>query len=137
MRTIDELDELAEIVATRDRTYLRHSHGPERDAKGSSRDYESDLDLPGLSAVPLNPPGWWRRPVEDWLARQICKYAHLAERGGDRYPWVLCGRVADIGPDHEPLITDARPLARLSDTLLDEARSRYHERFEVGRDSLQ
>lgn len=137
MHTIDTLDQLAEIVAARDKTYLRHSRGPEADAEGTSRDYESDLDLPGLSAVPLNPPGWWRRPIEDWLARQIRKYAHLAERGDERYPWVLCGRIADIGPDHEPLIIDAEPLARLSDALLEEARSRYHERFEAGRDSLE
>lgn len=45
----------------------------------------------------------------------------------------MCG----IGPDHEPLIADFHPVAALSDDLLKEAEARYHERFEVGRDSLQ
>lgn len=134
MREIATLAELAALVRSGREAYLRHSSGPAVDRHHRSRDYESGSDLPGLSAVPLTPPQWWRRPDEDWLARQICKYAHLAERD-DRYAWLLTGRVVGAGPDQEPLLADPRPLARLGDPLLQEARSRYRDRFEVGRDS--
>jgi Family of unknown function (DUF6098) len=137
MRSIERLSQLTELVGGREELYLRHSSGPESDSEGTSRDYESGLDLPGLSVVPLKPPRWWSRPVEDWIARQIRKYAHLAEKGNDRYAWILTGRVCDSGPDHEPLIADFTPVAALSDDLLKEAEDRYHDRFEVGRDSLQ
>jgi hypothetical protein len=137
MRRVEKLSDLAEMVTRGDELYLRHSGGPEPDADGTSRDYESGLELPGLSVVPLRPPEWWSRPLEDWVARQIRKYAHLAEKGDSRYAWALTGRVCDFGPDHEPLIADFRPVAVLSDDLLEEAEQRYHERFEVGRDSLQ
>jgi uncharacterized protein DUF6098 len=134
--TVDTLAELAAIVREHGEIYLRHSLGPAADAHETSRDYESGLALPGLSAVPLAPPRWWSRPPQDWLARQIRKYARLAERGDGRYAWVLTGRVAGFGPDHEPLIAGVRPLARLADAALEEAQRRYHRRFEVGRDSL-
>jgi Family of unknown function (DUF6098) len=137
MREIATLSELTDLVGGRKELYLRHSGGPESDTEGTSRDYESGLDLPGLSVVPLKPPQWWSRPVEDWIARQIRKYAHLAEQGDDRYAWILTGSVCDFGPDHEPLISDFSPVAVLSDDLLKEAEDRYHDRFEVGRDSLQ
>ncbi|MFL6051634.1 MAG: DUF6098 family protein [Actinoallomurus sp.] len=137
MRRIDKLSELTEMVGGQEELYLRHSGGPESDADGTSRDYESELVLPGLSVVPLKPPQWWSRPREDWIARQIRKYAHLAEQGDDRYAWILTGRVCDFGPDHEPLVTDFRPVAALTHDLLKEAEERYHDRFEVGRDSLQ
>jgi hypothetical protein len=45
-------------------------------------------------------------------------------------------RVVGAGPDHEPLVADAKPLAMLSEHLVERARRYYHERFEVGRDSL-
>ena len=132
---IGELGQLAEIACGCRDTYLRYSGGPEADARQTSRDYESGLELPGLSVVPLTPPDWWRRPVADWLVRQVCKYAQLGEGDADRYPWILAGRIVGRGPDDEPLVADPQPLAVLSDGLVDEARSHYHERFEVGRDS--
>jgi hypothetical protein len=131
---IHGLDQLAEI-ACGGGAYLRHSLGPETDAHQTSRDYESGLELPGLSVVPLTPPDWWHRPVSDWLARQICKYAQLGEGDAGRCAWVLAGRVVGYGPDHEPLVADPKPLAMLSPGVVDEARSHYNERFEVGRDS--
>jgi len=70
-----------------------------------------------------------------WLARQVCKYAQLGEGDADKCAWLLAGRVADRGPDHEPLVADPKPLAILSASLVDQARSQYHEHFEVGRDS--
>jgi hypothetical protein len=134
LETIDRLDQLVGVAFDGEETYLRYSRGPEADAHQASRDYESGLELPGLSAVPLTPPAWWHRPAIDWLARQVCKYAELGE-ADDRCAWVLTGRVAGRGPDHEPLIIEAEPLALLSEDLLDEARRHYHEHFEVGRDS--
>jgi len=65
--------------------------------------------------VPLTPPGWWRRPVADWLARQVCKYAQLGEGDADRCASILTGREVGRGPDHEPLLADPHPLAILSE----------------------
>jgi hypothetical protein len=129
------LDELAERAIRGPQVYLRYSRGPEADAQESSRDYESGLELPGLSVVPLAPPRWWRRPARDWVARQVCKYAQLAEGDDDRRAWVLTGQVVDAGPDHEPLVASPRLLAFLSEDVLREARRLYHERFDVGADS--
>jgi hypothetical protein len=129
------LDELTEIAAAEHAAYLRYSRGPEADGRQASRDYESGLELPGLSAVALAPPDWWRRPAADWLARQVCKYAHLAEGDTGRYAWILTGLVVGRGPDDEPLVADPKPLAIVSDGLVEQARSHYYDRFEVGRDS--
>ncbi len=81
------------------------------------------------------PPRWWRRPAEDWLARQICRYTHFTERDGRRFAWILAGQVAGRGPDSEPLVRSPRPLGVLGDRVLAEARHRYHGRFDVGRES--
>ena len=132
---VRRLDELAELVTRGPQPYLRYSHGPEADARESSRDYESGLELPGLSVVPLVPPRWWHRPARDWVARQICKYAQLAEGDDGRRAWLLTGQVVDSGPDHEPLVASPRPVAFLDEEVLREARRVYHERFEVGADS--
>lgn len=132
---IGGLGQLAEIVRERGNAYLRHSLGPEADRHQRSRDYESGLELPGLSVVPLSPPEWWHRPLGDWLARQICKYAHLTEGDNRRFPWILTGEVSGQGPDQEPLITGVRPLGRLGEQVLAEARRRYQEHFDAGRDS--
>lgn len=128
-----ELAELADMAREGDEVYLRYSHGPDADAEQVSRDYESGLAMPGLSVTRLAPPPWWTRPVPDWVARQVCKYAQLGE--DDRGAWVLTGRTVGYGPDHEPLLADARPLAVLSDGLIEQARRHYHDRFDVGRDS--
>ncbi len=133
--TIGSLGELAAIVREHGQVYLRHSLGPDADAHQRSRDYESGLELPGLSVVPLRSPAWWTRPAEDWLARQISKYAHLSDRDSRRFAWVLAGEVAGAGPDSEPLIARPRPLGRVGDRALAEARRCYTERFDPGRDS--
>ncbi len=132
---IDSLEALTDIVASDSEVYLRHSKGPRADAvEGPSKDYEAKLTLPGLSVTTISPEPWWHRPVEDWVARRIRKYAELS-RQEDRFAWLLKGRVVGRGPDHEPLLTDIRPLARLSHSVLDEAAHRYRERFDVGQDS--
>jgi hypothetical protein len=48
---------------------------------------------------------------------------------------VLTGDVVGRGPDNEPLVRDAVPIALLSDRLLEEAKRRYEENFEAGKDS--
>jgi hypothetical protein len=132
---VRQLGDLAELACDGREIYLRYSRGPEVDAQQTSRDYESGLELPGLSVVPLTPPAWWSRPVPDWLARQVCKYAQLTHGEPDRYAWVLTGRTVGLGPDQEPLIADPEPLAVLGDDVLEQARRHYEERFEVGKDS--
>ncbi|MEV0586666.1 DUF6098 family protein [Nonomuraea sp. NPDC050310] len=127
------LEELTELVTERPGLFLRFSKGPETDGAEASVDYESGLELPGLSATVLDPESWWTRPPQDWLARQVCKYADLGQDG--RRAWVLAGRVVAHGPDHEPLVVDAEPVAWLAERVVRQARRRYHEAFEVGRDS--
>jgi len=117
----------------RKRIYVRYSEGPEHDEHERSIDAESGLELPGLSVNPLDPQRWWKRPLAEWLARQISQYRHLAERNPDRFAWVLSGREVGRGPDCEPLVADVVPLARLGTTLLDEALDLYQERFDAGR----
>ena len=48
---------------------------------------------------------------------------------------MLSGRKVGLGPDQEPLLADPRPVAMLSDAVLEQARRHYQERFDVGRDS--
>ena len=133
--SIDSLSQLAEMV-TED-SYVRFSAGPDDDRGSSSRDYESGLDLPGLSVNPLQPEDWWTRSLEDYLARQICNYVHLQTESDDnRRAWVLTGDVVSRGPDNEPLIRgDYTPLAWLSDDLIEEAQRIYEQRFNVAEDS--
>ena len=131
---LDSLAELAELA--QQATFVRFSKGPAEDRQTTSRDYESGLDLPGLSVNPLQPESWWTRPVEDFLARQICNYVHLQDNADDgRRPWVLTGQVVARGPDNEPLLRDFRPLAWLSDRVVEEAKRRYEARFDVANDS--
>ena len=133
--TIDSLSHLCELV-TED-SYVRFSKGPESDRGSSSSDYESGLDLPGLSVNPLQPEAWWTRPLEEYLARQICNYVHLQDEADDeRRAWVLTGEAISRGPDNEPLIRgDYTPVAWLSDKLIEEAQRIYAERFNVAEDS--
>lgn len=131
---IGSLDELTELVIGQPDVYLRYSQGPETDRHDTaSCDYEADVVMPGLSVSAIAPEPWWPRPAQDWIARRIRQYAQLHEPG--RFPWLLTGRIVGRGPDHEPLVTDVRPIARLSSRTLAEAAACYRERFKVGRDS--
>ncbi len=67
----------------------------------------------------IGPEPWWPRLAED----------------GDRFPWLLTGRETGLGPDHEPLVVDVVPVARIGQAALDEAERRYRDRFDVGQDS--
>ncbi len=133
LRTVDDL---ARLVRSRPGLYVRYSKGPDRDRRQTSRDYESGLELPGLSTNPLDPEPWWTRPLEDWLTRRLCQYAHLSEEGGnERRAWVLEGPVVGRGPDNEPLVSLGRPVAWIADEAVAEAKRLYEQRFDTGRDS--
>lgn len=127
--TITSLAELAGLVGRREPLFLRYSEGYETDAGRRSLDGESGLELPGLSTNPLTPEAWWTRPIEEWLARQICQYRHLGDDPG-RHAWVLTGRVVARGPDCEPLVADPEPLGRLSPAVLEEAEALYRQAFD-------
>lgn len=127
------LNGLADLVRDPRPLCLRYSEGPEQDACITSRDYESGLELPGLSAIPLTPEPWWTRPLEDRPARQVRKYASPAEEDTDRYGWALHGRVVARSPDHEPLLDRVEPVARLAGTVMEEALERHRLRFSAGR----
>jgi Family of unknown function (DUF6098) len=136
LTALKDLDDLVALVMRRPEIYVRYSRGPESDIEEKSRDYESGLDLPGLSANPLAPPTWWSRPLEDWLARRLCSYVHLRDESNDaRVAWILAGTIVERGPDNEPLLNDVEPIAMLSDSILDEALHHYESHFDVGRDS--
>jgi hypothetical protein len=130
------LAEVAEVVQRRRGVCVRFSRGPEWDRGEASVDYESGLELPGLSVNPLSPEPWWTRPLEDWLARQLCQYAHLLDDADEhRVAWLLVGDEVGRGPDCEPLLAEAVPLALVERSALDEAERRYRDRFRVERDS--
>jgi hypothetical protein len=121
---LDSLATLATVVTRRPGMFVRWSKGPSSDSTEQSRDHATGLDLPGLAVNPLDPPGWWRLPLEIWLARQIRAYAHLSEDQPDHLAWVLRGTIADRGPDNEPLVVDVEPIARLAPAVLREAEER-------------
>jgi hypothetical protein len=129
---IADLEELTEFV-TRQQVFLRYSeHASTED--GPSLDYESGVELPGLSVTTLAPEPWWPRSSREWVARRLCKYAELGSESGRR-AWLLRGREVARGPDHEPVIADVTPIAIIDDRVIDHARQIYRDRFDTGRDS--
>lgn len=133
---LSSLADLTEVVRGNDELHVRFSRGPRHDRAGTSRDYESGLELPGLSANPMTPEAWWTRPLRDWIARQLCQYVHLLEGARDeRVAWLLTGTEVARGPDNEPLLADVEPLALIAHSVLEEAKECYREHFDVGRDS--
>lgn len=130
MVRVASLAELADVVAMLGEAYVRFSAGPAADREATSVDHESGCVLPGLSVNPLAPEPWWDRPVTHWLARQLCQYLHLGD--GERFGWVLTGRVVGRGPDCEPLVTDVRAAAVLDEEVLQEAQRVYREAFRPG-----
>jgi hypothetical protein len=129
---LQSISELEDLVRGEPDLYIRYSEGYEADRDSGSVDTESGLELPGLSVNPLRPEAWWTRPLQDWLARQLCQYKHLKEKNPDRYAWVARGECIARGPDCEPLLADVTPVARLADVLLDEAQRIYDDRFDAG-----
>jgi hypothetical protein len=125
------LKELADLVSRDHPLFVRYSQGPRQDEDQRSLDAESGLPLPGLSVNPLNPEPWWTRPLMDWLARQLCQYAHLAAED-QRQPWILTGRCVGRGPDCEPLVDDVTAIALLHCDLIAEAEQHYGARFDKG-----
>jgi hypothetical protein len=126
---IDSWEQIGELLRREEPLYVRHSKGYDVDASSCSMDGESGLELPGLSANPMNPEAWWSRPWQDWIARQICQYRHLSQDDAEAQTWLLTGRVVGRGPDCEPLLTDVRPMGRLGDKLISEAEERYDAEF--------
>jgi hypothetical protein len=133
MVRLQSLAHLADLVRARPGLHVRYSKGPDHDADQRSLDTESGLELPGLSVNPLDPEEWWSRPLEDWLARQLCQYRHLAEKNPQRIAWILRGTPAGRGPDCEPLLRDIEPVALLGAGVLEQAERRYETSFDAGR----
>ncbi|MFJ4537002.1 DUF6098 family protein [Streptomyces tibetensis] len=126
LRVVRSLDELAELVERHRGLYVRWSRGPETDLREvSSTDDLTGVPLPGLSASPLGVEQWWEgRPVRVWVARRLHDYAHLPhDKGPGVHPWVLAGKETARGPDNEPLVTDVRPMCRLDQQVIEEAKA--------------
>ena len=130
---IDELEEIVRLVERQTPAYVRYSEGPDRDREAPSRDYETGLLLPGLCVTSLKMPDWWTLPVHEWVARRISKYAHLMQDVPQPRPWLLTGCEAGLGPEHEPLLTECRPLAWVGPVALADAVRIYQRRFTVAR----
>lgn len=121
---VGSLDELARLVGDRDDLYIRWSAGPDLDASGRSRDALTGVELPGLSANALAVEPWWGgRSRRIWMARRIYDYQHLRERRDRSCAWVLRGRECGRGPDNEPLVDDVVPVAVVSPSVAEEART--------------
>lgn len=121
---IGSLDELAGFLSARSGLYIRWSRGPAVDlAQRGSRDGLTGLELPGLSANPLDAEPWWEdRPLRLWAARRLHDYSHLPrERGPGVRPWLLRGTEAGRGPDNEPLVRDVAPIGWVADAVIKEA----------------
>jgi hypothetical protein len=133
---VDDLEELIGLIDGRRRLFLRYSAGAEDDLRnGPSCDYEAGICMPGWSVTTIAPEPWWTRPAEDWIARRVCKYLDHGDMMADWRPWLLTGRVVGWGPDHEPLVVDMTLIAWLSEDLVQQARTLYDERFDVGKES--
>lgn len=117
-----ELRDLASVVrlaTTRPGLLLRHSRGPDWDLSTErSVDQSVGVDMPGLSVAHLTPELWWPLDPTIWVARRIAEYARP---GTDAFAWILDGRQVAQGPDHEPLVRECRPVARLTDSVVAEA----------------
>jgi hypothetical protein len=125
--TISTLDDLAELVRQDAQDlYVRWSLGPEVDldgrAHGSSRDALTGIPLPGMSANSLRVEDWWGdRPLDLWVARRLYDYRHLRDlRGPGVRPWILRARECSRGPDNEPLVVDAHPVAWVDEAVLEQ-----------------
>jgi hypothetical protein len=135
LRTVEDFDELVKLVQELPDLYVRYSKGPSHDGpNGTSRDYESGVDMPGLSVTTIVPEPWWPKDPADWVARRLCKYEELGTEE-ERFPWLLTGQIVGYGPDHEPLVCEVTPIARVGEKALERARRLYEERFEVAQDS--
>lgn len=132
---VASLTALSKLVVERPGLFVRWSKGPDHDGGERSTDYATGLTLPGLAVSPLTPPPWWTLPVDEWVARQVRAYAHLADDQPDNLAWVLAGRIAGRGPDNEPLVVDVEPVARLRMSVLHEAAAREPRSPREGDDS--
>ncbi|MEV5936755.1 DUF6098 family protein [Streptomyces sp. NPDC052079] len=122
--TFSSLDELTRLITRRRGLYVRWSRGPQRDLpRTSSTDDLTGVELPGLSASPLDLEDWWgERPVRIWVARRLYDYSHLPQvKDARTRPWVLHGSETARGPDNEPLVTDIEPLGWIADEVITDA----------------
>ncbi|MCQ4041424.1 DUF6098 family protein [Streptantibioticus rubrisoli] len=124
LATLMSLDDVADLVQRSQGLYVRWSHDPRADVRQEeSVDGLSGVRLPGLSVNALDLEPWWAgHSVRLWVARRLHDYSHLPrEQGPGVRPWVLHGEEVGRGPDNEPLVRDARPIAWIDDRVIAEA----------------
>ncbi|TDD87788.1 hypothetical protein E1202_15965 [Saccharopolyspora karakumensis] len=125
LRDLDELVEAVLLEARGVGLYVRWSRGPAIDAGSTSSDELTGVELPGLSASPLQVESWWGdRSLRLWVARRLYDYEHLRERRPepDVRAWLLRGTEVARGPDNEPLVRCQRALAWVAEYAMQEAR---------------
>lgn len=120
--TISSLDELADLLGSRQDLFIRWSRGPGADLAGRSRDELTGVELPGLSVSALAVEQWWGdRSRRTWVARRLYDYRHIEFRKEGTRPWLLSGRPCGRGPDNEPLVTEVEAVAWISSDVVAEA----------------
>jgi hypothetical protein len=127
---LHRLSEVVDVVQSRGDVHVRYSDDIENDIGSRSVDGESGLALPGLSVNPLAPESWWTRPLEDWVARQLCQYAHLTDEDPEAKGYLLTGATIGRGPDREPLLQSVSVVDEIANQVLEEAERLYNERFD-------
>lgn len=80
----------------------------------------------GLSALALNGENqdkreWYEAYPRRWAAMQVRSYRFLRIKDADIRAWICIADVAGVGGDGEPCITNVKPLAYLSESLVEEA----------------
>ena len=126
---LTHLADVVRLVEERPELTVRFSEDIQADTKTGTIDGESGIQLPGISVNPLHPEDWWTRPTVDWVARQLCQYAHLLNDRPKRTAWLVTGKTVGRGPDREPLLTEVVVVDVLDDVVLREAADAYEARF--------
>ena len=110
--------------------YVRHSHGPEDDAKRNwtSINHHSMEEEKGLSVHPLwEPDDNWGEPIDsdrfiaEWHPQSIGGALALSPREKDQVTYLLRGRKVGYGSDYEPVIADVEPVAYVHRDLVSDA----------------
>lgn len=120
--TFETVREIVEAGRHEGELYLRVSRGP-ADVRTGSRHAESGYPLPGLGCWSLTAEPWWPAGDLVWVARQLVTHSYLLSE--NTRAWVLTGPVVGRGPDGEPLVAPARPVATVGQGAILEAESVY------------
>ena len=119
-REIQTLDELQTLLDNTGQLYIRYSANIHGDVeRGFSTNHATHQSEGGLSVNPLLCTyGAWSPDV--YLPMQVADYSFM-RMGVGLQAWILSGDECGRGGDNEPLLTNARVVAKLSNEAVEEA----------------